>query len=241
MPLAITRGGASIQGFKSLMGKAAPLIPPSIGAPYEGGFFFGVINDNGTLYELIISPKAQGQSNQAYASSANLGSDNNYSVTDGWSNTNVNLTAARPANAWARSLTINGYNDWYIAARDEMELMYRNLKPVTNANTTGNRTYTTQQGDTVFTVGNNQNSVPIGAAYTTTDPAMTSLPEFQAPSGTEVIASTSFAFCTSTRYLGNTTSMLFQGMDNGRQTVGTGYTAALPVRVIRRKLRPNYG
>lgn len=240
MPLASTRGCASIQGYKSLRGSATPVVPPAIGAPYEGGFFFGVINDGGTLYELIISPRAQGNANFAYSTTAALGSENNYSVTDGWSNTNVNVTAARPANQWVRSLTINGYSDWYIAARDEMELMYRNLKPVANANTTGNRTYTTQQGDTVFTTGNNQNSVPIGAAYTTTDPAMTPLADFQSPDGVERIASTSFAFCTSTRYLGNTTSMLFMGMDNGRQTVGTGYTAALPVRAIRRKLRPNY-
>ena len=236
MPLLGTRGAAAAKGF-GLTSDSKTNNDLIIGQAYGGGYFFGVIKDGANLYNLVISPKAQGESSRIHKTTSPL-TDSPYSVTDGWTNTVTVASAAYPAAQWARSLTINGFNDWYIAARDEMELMYRNLKPVTNANTTGNRTYTTQQGDTVFTVGNNQNSVPIGAAYTADDPSITPLTLFQT-GGAEAIAvgTGSFAMCTSTRYAGNTTSMLFQGMDNGRQTVATGWNAALPVRVIRRVLK----
>ena len=242
MPLIATRGVASVQGFKNLIGMAAPETPPVIGQLYKGGYYFGDINVNGTVYQLIMAPRPEGFTIAQYSTSATLGTaDAPTSVVDGWSNTNSNVTAARPANQWVRSLNINGYNDWYIAARDEMELMYRNLKTNSTANSTGNRGYTTQQGDTVFTQGNNQNSVPIGAAYTTGDPAITPIGQFQEGGDQSFVPNaTNYNMITSTKYLGAANTMLYQSMLNGLQATTTNVTNSLRVRAIRREVRPVY-
>ena len=246
MPLLATRGVATSIGYGALLdSKPEPPTPPSIGQLYKGGYFFGVINDGGTLYELIAAPRMVGETTTQYATGGTIGAEDNTSVTDGWTNTNVNTSTARPAFRWARSLNINGYTDWYVPARDEMELMYRNLKPVVNNNSTGNRSYTTQQGDTVFTQGNNQNSVPIGEAYTTDNPPVCPDPMFQvAASGSEalVAATGNYNRLTSTRYLGVANTVLYQSMLSGLQgtTAATGITNQLRVRAIRREVRPVY-
>lgn len=87
---------------------------------------------------------------------------------------------AYPAAHWCNDLTIGGYTDWYLPARDELELAWRNLKPVSEGNyTTANRSssptpnYTNLGafGDAVTQHGVNRNSYPLGATHTTSDPA----------------------------------------------------------------------
>ena len=103
--------------------------------------------------------------------------------------------ASYPAANWARNLSIGGYTDWYIPGRDELELMYRNLRPSTTNNAIVQRSGGSPQiidlssggahgdiGDTTSVVianGVNANSEPVGAAYTALVPARTALALFQ--------------------------------------------------------------
>lgn len=80
--------------------------------------------------------------------------------------------AVYPAAHYCNNLTAGGYTDWYLPARDELEVIYRNLKPDTNSNTTANR-YTGgpdyqnlgSLGDVANQHGINNNSSPPGPAY----------------------------------------------------------------------------
>lgn len=111
-------------------------------------------------------------------------------LTEGWEATLAMVAAGDateyPAAHAVRALIIGGYDDWYIPARDQRELAWRNLKPA-NVNN-----YTTRASGAAFnytrdgsygdvspaTNGINLNSAPQGAAYTTANPAQTSATAF---------------------------------------------------------------
>ena len=117
-----------------------------------------------------------------------------------------------PAAHWARNLNIGGRTDWYIPARDELELCWRNLKPVTNNNyvtadrPTGegfNYANNGSYGDTANTGGLNINSAPTGAAYTAAVPAQTAATAFHT-SGTEAYEFGSAYYWSSSDYNAST-------------------------------------
>jgi hypothetical protein len=67
---------------------------------------------------------------------------------------------------------ISGYTDWYIPAKNELEILYRNLKPDSTLNVTSS--------------GANANAVPSATSnYTTTNPARTTGTLFQKPGGAQ--------------------------------------------------------
>ena len=105
-------------------------------------------------------------------------------------------------------MSIGGKTDWYVPARDELELLWRNLKPVTDNNyTTANRP-TAQTfgyanngafGDTANTHGLNNNSATPGAAYTTYVPGQVVATAFRT-SGAEAFEFGSAYYRSSTDY-----------------------------------------
>lgn len=138
---------------------------PAIGTKFEGGFFAGLFNLNGDTYALIVSPKAQGELEEAAWGPRGLDIPaRNYN--DGLANTQAMAEAGSDLARWMLSLEIGGFTDWYLPSRDELELLYRNLKPTTAGN------YTWRAGD-------NPSSVPPGYPYTEEVPAQTAAAAFQ--------------------------------------------------------------
>jgi hypothetical protein len=74
--------------------------------------------------------------------------------------------ASHPAAQFCEGRTSGGFTDWYMPAKNELEVCYYNLKPSTTANVTFR--------------GTNPNSVPArGSSYTSGTPAQTSAAAFQ--------------------------------------------------------------
>jgi hypothetical protein len=150
-----------------LGGSFAPAVPTTIGQAYGGGFYAGKISTAGTGiadYYLIVAPKATGESS-SLSWGTNGVSTGITSVIDGPTNSAslAALGAAYQAAVFCEGLTIGGYSDWYLPAKNELEVLYYFLKPTTN----GNVTYS----------GSNANAVspePISNNYTGGSPAQTS-------------------------------------------------------------------
>jgi hypothetical protein len=104
---------------------------PAIGAAFQGGFYGGLISQaaNGIAsHALIIAPKSTGENNLA-CKTANTATAGTGSSFDGFANSEAAKDAAHPANQWARALAIGGYDDWFIPALLELEILYRRFKP----------------------------------------------------------------------------------------------------------------
>jgi hypothetical protein len=141
---------------------------PNIGQPLNGGFFAGLLSTAAGMIAIIVSPKAEGTANDKpwgkYGEKI-IGAD---SFNDGKNNT-VNMAVAGSETAlWAQSLNINGFDDWYIPSRDELETIYRNLKPTTNDNY-------------VYRHGENPSAIELSDRFPYTEnlPAQTSVEIFQ--------------------------------------------------------------
>ena len=152
---------------------------PAIGAAYQGGFFAGAISHtaNGVAtHLLIVAPAATGATGVGYT----LATDKKWKTSDtttagttstfnGAANTAAMVTAGianHPAAQFCTGLSIGGYTDWYLPARDELEIAYYNLKPTTDSNNTS--------------YGINAYSVPArGSNYTAGTPAQTTVTAFR--------------------------------------------------------------
>jgi hypothetical protein len=142
---------------------------PDIGSAYEGGFFAGQIGVSGVAtHNLVVGPRSTAESSLKWKliGTATPGAD---SVINGPQNT-ADMVAdgdatIYPCAHFCNDLVIGGFSDWYMPARNELEVCYYNLKP----STTGNNTAS----------GINPNAVPARASnYTTGDPAQTSAADF---------------------------------------------------------------
>ena len=150
-------------------GTFAPALPV-IGSALGGGFFAGQIDQSGTIYNLVVGPVASAQNASKKYKNANTAATGADSVIDGPQNT-ADLVAdgnatVYPAAHFCNDLVIGGFSDWYMPAKNELEVCYYNLKPTTNDNNTSS--------------GTNTNAVPSrGSNYTTGTPAQTSAANFQ--------------------------------------------------------------
>lgn len=172
--MAITIGpGITITGGMTLTpGDSAP---STIGQSFGGGYYAGQISTagNGVAdYYLVVAPKSSGQSNSLQWKTSATETAGTSSQIDGPSNSNAMNDASHPAAQFCKGLTIGGYSDWYMPARNELEVCYYNLKPTTDNNHTSS--------------GINPNAVPArNSNYTASVPAQTSATDFRAPSGAE--------------------------------------------------------
>ncbi|AVJ20967.1 MULTISPECIES: DUF1566 domain-containing protein [Pseudomonas] len=152
----------------SAVEKAAPAVTtPAIGQAYGGGFVTGITRDpttgkrslhisSGAAHELVGKWGEYGEKIE--------GAD---SFTDSLANTQDMAAASSELAAKVLALSIGGYNDWAIPARDVQELQYRHFKPNTEENWANSRN------------GDNPNSEPVGLLYSEEDPVQTIHAAFQ--------------------------------------------------------------
>ncbi len=150
-----------------------PVPPPQIGQAYQGGFFAGQISTTANsvaTHNLVIGPVASAESSSKQYKNANTATAGADSVIDGPQNT-ADMVAdgnstVYPAAHFCNDLVIGGYSDWYMPAKNELEVCYFNLKPTTTSNDTSS--------------GTNTNAVPSrGSNYTSGTPAQTSATDFK--------------------------------------------------------------
>ena len=148
-----------------------PPLPAAIGAAFGGGFFAGQIGTGGVAtHNLVVAPLSSGEQGATAwknAATATSGAD---SDIDGPQNTADMVadgnSAVYPAAHFCNDAVIGGFSDWYMPAKNELEVCYFNLKPSTTSNSTGS--------------GINPNAVPARASnYTAGNPAQTSAAAFQ--------------------------------------------------------------
>ena len=142
----------------------------NIGDAYGGGFFAGQINVSGTKYNLVVAPKASGETSGFTWGTAAV-TTGITSVINGPTNS-ASLAALgagyQPA-VFCEGLTIGGYSDWYLPAKNELEVLYYYLKPDTSVNFTSS--------------GSNANAVspePISTNYSSGSPGQTTASSFMA-------------------------------------------------------------
>ena len=155
----------------------ANFVPSVAGAAYQGGFFAGKIVIGGLNYALVVAPKALGESLLKQWKTTNDTTAGTLSLNDGLSNSNAMNNASHPAAQFCRALTIGGYSDWYLPSRDELEIVYRNCKPDSTANIVYASRMTNwgvaagvYNGVDSNGNGYNANSLPVGTAYTNSNP-----------------------------------------------------------------------
>lgn len=162
--------GALQAVFQNQRSFAAP-VPSAIGVAYGGGYYAGQIGVSSVAtHYLIIGPVASAQNASKKWKNDNTATPGADSVIDGPQNTadivaDGNATVY-PAAHFCNDLVIGGFSDWYMPAKNELEVCYYNLKPTTQANSTS--------------YGINANAVPARASnYTSGTPAQTSSADFK--------------------------------------------------------------
>ena len=201
-------------------------------------------------YRVIVAPKATGEhAGIALKTTGAALPTACRTLTEGFAATqamrNDHNSTVYPAAHWARNLSINGYTDWYIPARDELELCWRNLKPVTTNNYVADGRYTASfdyanngsYGETAGNqyMGTNNNSSPTGAAYTAAVPGQTAATTFRT-GGTEAYAfGSSFYWSSSDFSASAALGQYWQSSLAGYQSHKTK-SDALRVRAVRRSI-----
>jgi hypothetical protein len=198
--------GASAWSNDSAFTTMSGFVPQTFGAPFGGGFYTGKIKVGANIYALVVAPRSTGE-NPGIEQKPDATYNEYSSNADGWLNTSNMNNLQYPAFQWARKLTISGYTDWYIPAADELELMYRNLKPGAVVNNAA-----PNRGDGVAT-GLNGNSVPAGAAYTAASPAQTTTTAFR-NGGAEAFMP--LAYLSSSQFLDGAFGQNFENGGQGR-------------------------
>ena len=140
---------------------------PAVGSALQGGFFAGQIGVSSVAtHFLIVAPLSSGQTQNRWKTTTTF-TPGSTSDIDGPANTAAQVAAgSHPCADFCNNRVIGGYSDWYMPAKNELEVLYYNLKPNSNSNNTNS--------------GINPNAVPArGSKYTSGNPAQTSATAFQ--------------------------------------------------------------
>jgi len=199
-------------------------------------------------FRVIVAPKSSGESSsKQYKNAQTAAPAATGTLTEGLKATLAMVadgnSTVYPAAHFCNDLSIGGYSDWYFPARDELELIYRNLKPYTSLNyTTADRPTGTPDyknlgslGDTANTHGLNNNSDPQGVAYTSGSPAQTSVAAFQTGGAEAMNSGTEVYWSSSERTTEDAWNQYYSNGNAGRQPPDRK-TDSYYVRAVRRSI-----
>lgn len=234
----------------------------SVGMAFGGGFIAGQIKSDydGHTYGLIVST-AGGDSNLTGTGIVNWyqgggGQPAKYTVapvagtppsmlSDGLVNYQaMPLNTTGGVKKWVEDRCnagtgLNGYKDWYIPARDELNLIYRNFKPSFNLNEVSNRAGNANQvGADGLPHGTNAQAVPALGGHTMYVPARTPISPFQEGATQGLTPNTDYGYWSST-FAGsvdgstNAPAAWTENFGGGGQKP-TGVNQSVYVRVVRR-------
>jgi hypothetical protein len=205
----------------ALLGMNFGAVIPDIGAAYEGGFFAGQISTAGNSiadYNLVVAPLSSGQTQTQWKTS-NTSTAGTSSDINGPANTAAQIAAgaaSHPCANFCNNAVIGGFSDWYMPAKNELEVLYFNLKPTTTSNNTSS--------------GINPNAVPARASnYTSGNPAQTSAAAFQTGGAEALSAQVYWSSTESTA-----TKAFNQYLGPGYQQTYSTKDASFRVRAVRR-------
>jgi hypothetical protein len=234
-PTALVTSGSSATGMWTMrqqlqaVGQTTwPFPPPSgIGQAYGGGFYAGQISTTGdgvATHYLVVAPKASGEHSSRIwgVYGTTTGQTNGIygpSNSAALASFGMNYQAAVFCNNLNNAGGLNGYTDWYLPSKNELEVLYYFLKPTTEANFN------------YFNSGSNANAVspePINTSYTEGSPAQTSAVGFRTG---EANAFVNNAYWSSTEL--NANEGWGQGFHNGAQS-GVNKGGPTNVRAVRR-------
>lgn len=171
-------------------------IPSILGTAMDGGYYAGRILVNGDPFAIILPPKLQRQHDDIEWNDSSKMVEGATSFSDGHANTLAMAKAGSKFAQWALDLNL------YIPAQDELEIIYRNLKPTTETNSQYGRS------------GINVSAIEPTAPYTPSLPAQTLAEAFK-EGGSE--AFDPVAYWSSTQYASYSYFALFQHFGNGVQ------------------------
>jgi hypothetical protein len=191
---------------------------PAIGEAFAGGFYAGQVRIGGGLFALIVAPKSEGEHDDTIWIDDYKPVPGAQSYEDGLANTNAMVEAGSELAQWARGLRIGGFDDWHLPAQDELEILYRNLKPTGRENYCYNRS------------GINLAAVPATRPYLPTSPVQTSAAQFR-EGGAEAFDAD--WYWSSTQHAVNSAFAWSQHFDDGTQHYGTT-GLKLRARAVRR-------
>jgi hypothetical protein len=205
-------------------------------------------------WKVIVAPKIGGEStsNMQYKIETTAAPVECRTLTNGRAATAAMIAANTaagsiiyPAADFVRGVNaaaLSGYTDWELPARDWLELIWRNLKPVTLDNYIATRpksnSYIRDANiDDVANEGRglNRHSVPPGGAYTAADPAQTNVSAFR--SGGDQSPPWEIRFWSSSEY--SATHAWLQLYDTsypGYQHFSISRTLGYRVRAVRRSI-----
>ena len=193
-------------------------ITPILGTAMGGGYYAGRILIDGQAYALIVAPKADGEREDVEWIESGKDVPDAKSYHDGLANTRAMAVAGSQLAQWAIDLRVAGADDWYLPSQDELEIIYRNLKPGTRPNYCYARS------------GINLAAVTPTRPYTPEYPAQTCAEAFQAG------AAEAFEldwYWSSTQHAADSDFAWDQDFDDGGQT-RNNKSAELRARAVRR-------
>ena len=131
------------------------------------GYYAGRIRIGEQVFALIVAPKTEGEHQDAPWNKSSKMVEGATPYFDGLANTKAMADAGSNLALWAQGLDIGGNTDWYLPSQDELEIIYRNLKPTTETNALRGRS------------GINLSAVIPTYPYTTDLPTQTQAEAFQ--------------------------------------------------------------
>jgi hypothetical protein len=218
VPFTVTVAALNSYGSSALSAESNSVTPALlIGSALGGGYFAGQIGVSGVAtHNLIVGPVASTQTQLQWkiVATSTTGTSSNI---NGPANSAAMNDISHPAAQFCEGLSVGGFSDWYMPAKNELEICYFNLKLSTSSNNTIS--------------GINPNAVPARASnYTSGNPAQTSAAIFRDPSGAERFQAAPYWSSTES----TSTAAWKQNLDYGYQSNYSSKTGSYTIRAIRR-------